>query len=431
MRKTVHLCAYPFKIKPQINRNLQKHSLIECSMITTKFYLDCRASAKGKPAPLKLAINKNGSSAYLPLNIKLTSEQWNKQAGKIINHPQKTALNTFITQRKLEVDAIIIDMIAKGQCKGLTATDVKNLINEALNPDPNKGKERLFVARLIRFAERHTKNTADKYLCTLRRMRDFRPKEIDNLTFEDITREWLTDFDTFLMPTNPSRNARNIHFRNIRAVFNDAIDDGITTAYPFRKFKLRPEPTRKRSMPIEVLRKVLFAELPEELTIYRDIFKLLFCLIGINIVDLCNLMEIEDGRVNFMRAKTHKPYSIKVEPEALEIINRLKGENHLLYMLDHYKTYRTFYMRLCYGLADVKKALNAIDDGIEVKELTTYWSRHTWATVAASLDIPKDTIAAGLGHGGNTVTDIYIDFDRRKVDEANRKVLDWVFYHKR
>jgi integrase len=64
-------------------------------------------------------------------------------------------------------------------------------------------------------------------------------------------------------------------------------------------------------------------------------------------------------------------------------------------------------------------------------ELTTYWARHTWATIAASLDIPKETIAAALGHGGNTVTDIYIDFDQRKVDDANRRVIDYVLYDKR
>lgn len=52
---------------------------------------------------------------------------------------------------------------------------------------------------------------------------------------------------------------------------------------------------------------------------------------------------------------------------------------------------------------------------------------HTWATIAASLDIPKETIAHALGHGNDTVTDIYIDFDKKKVDETNRKVLDFVF----
>ena len=60
--------------------------------------------------------------------------------------------------------------------------------------------------------------------------------------------------------------------------------------------------------------------------------------------------------------------------------------------------------------------------------ISSYWMRHTWATIAAQLEIPKETIAAALGHGGNSVTDIYIDFDRRKIDEANRKVIDFVLY---
>ena len=64
-------------------------------------------------------------------------------------------------------------------------------------------------------------------------------------------------------------------------------------------------------------------------------------------------------------------------------------------------------------------------------QISTYWARHSWATIAASLDIPRDTIAHALGHGGNTVTDIYIDFDQSKVDKANRKILDWVLYGKK
>lgn len=43
------------------------------------------------------------------------------------------------------------------------------------------------------------------------------------------------------------------------------------------------------------------------------------------------------------------------------------------------------------------------------------------------MDIPKDTIRRALGHADNSVTDIYIDFDDTKIDEANRKVLDYVF----
>ena len=146
--------------------------------------------------------------------------------------------------------------------------------------------------------------------------------------------------------------------------------------------------------------------------------------------DLCNLQTYENGRVEYIRAKTHKPYSIKVETEANEIIQKYSGEKHLLNYLDTYKNYRSFYMNMCNGLKAIKQRLNDIDDGVTIKELTSYWARHSWATIAAYLDIPKDTIAAALGHGGNTVTDIYIEFDMRKVDEANRKVLDYVLYDK-
>lgn len=65
-------------------------------------------------------------------------------------------------------------------------------------------------------------------------------------------------------------------------------------------------------------------------------------------------------------------------------------------------------------------------------DISSYWSRHTWATIAAELDIPKETIAAALGHSiGNPTTSIYIKFNQKKVDEANRRVIDYELYDKR
>ncbi|MBQ3689700.1 MAG: hypothetical protein II937_07545 [Bacteroidales bacterium] len=61
--------------------------------------------------------------------------------------------------------------------------------------------------------------------------------------------------------------------------------------------------------------------------------------------------------------------------------------------------------------------------------LSYYWCRHSWATIASELDIPKETIAHALGHGNNTVTDIYINFDMRKVDKANRQVIDFILHY--
>ena len=60
--------------------------------------------------------------------------------------------------------------------------------------------------------------------------------------------------------------------------------------------------------------------------------------------------------------------------------------------------------------------------------LTLYWARHTWATLASDIDIPIETISAALGHSyGCATTAIYIRFNQKKVDAANRKVLDYVY----
>lgn len=293
-----------------------------------------------------------------------------------------------------------------------------------------------FVKHYEQFMESKTnRGTRGVYKHTLDRIRAF-DKNVDNKMFEDIDLKWLTDFEAFCAKT-ACKNARNIHLRNIRAVFNNAIDYGITTAYPFRRFKIRPEATRKRSMAVEELRRLFDYPVEDYAEIYRDMFRLIFMLVGINSVDLHGLKSItRDGRIEYKRAKTGRLYSIKVEPEAMEIINKYRGVKGLLCIADRWSDSRNFRHQCNKALQKIgqverkgrggKKTITAEFEGV-----TTYWARHTWATIAASLDIPKDTIAAALGHGGNTVTDIYIDFDQKKVDAANRRVLDWVLYGKR
>lgn len=60
-------------------------------------------------------------------------------------------------------------------------------------------------------------------------------------------------------------------------------------------------------------------------------------------------------------------------------------------------------------------------------KLSSNWARHTWATLAAEIDIPDDTIALALGHSsGHRVTSIYIRRNQKKVDDANRAVIDYL-----
>lgn len=159
-------------------------------------------------------------------------------------------------------------------------------------------------------------------------------------------------------------------------------------------------------------------------------------LIGINTIDILHLKEMKKGRIEYRRAKTNRLYNIEVLPEAMEIIEKYSpGKEYLLNFMDKYAYYKDFTHRLNENLQKICPVEIGKHGKKEFKplfpNLTTYYARHTWATISASLEIPKETIAAALGHGGNTVTDIYIDFDMKKVDEANRKVLEFIRNYKR
>lgn len=65
------------------------------AMVTTKFYLDCRAVKKGNPAPLKISVTKKGVTSHIPLNLSLLPNQWDNKGQKIKYHPNKQNLNIY------------------------------------------------------------------------------------------------------------------------------------------------------------------------------------------------------------------------------------------------------------------------------------------------------------------------------------------------
>lgn len=384
-----------------------------------------RDAKDGSPGILKLALIYKQKAAYIPLGIKVMPKNWDKTENRIVRMPNKDTVNLYIYQRKNEIDSLVFKYITEHVVFG-NVFEIKERLLHDLKASVDGSN--LFAAWFKKFADQKVaEKTRSMYLFTLKRMTDFDPS-VSSKRFEDINKSWLVDFENYLSKTSKSKNGRNVHLRNIRAVFNDAIDNGVTSHYPFRTFKIRPVATRKRSLSINQLREFMTYPVEEYQRKYVDLFMLDFFLIGINMVDLLNAKTIMDGRLEFSRAKTKRLYSIKVEPEAQEIIDKYRGKEFLLNVLDGGKNYHDFLQRMNLNLKRIgsveysqngKKTITPL-----FPDLSTYWARHTWATIAASLDIPKDVIAHALGHSNSTVTDIYIDFDQNKVDDANRKVID-------
>ncbi|MDL2223105.1 site-specific integrase [Bacteroidales bacterium OttesenSCG-928-M11] len=400
-------------------------------MATTKFYLDKRSKRKDGSSPLKLGITHKQTSALISTSVFLTPEQWDKDKDRVVNHPRKQSLNNYLTRFSLDVETELLNLQLE-RLGRLNASAIKKEIMKRINPEEEKETIGLFEQRFIEYIQsKSKKSTRELYESTFKKITNF-VDDIHTLKFEDITVGWLKSFDKHLENSVTSINGRAIHFRNLRAVFNEAIDDDVITHYPFRKFKIKHERTAKRSLTIGELSKFKNYSVEPHQEQYQDLFMLLFYLIGINIIDLCyaKKTDVVNGRLEYKRSKTGRMYSIKILPETQKIIDKYSGETYLLNIMERYSNYKDFAHRFNknlkeIGFVEVKKHGKKIREAAFPK-LSTYWTRHTWATIAWSLDISKDTIAAALGHGGNTVTDIYINIDNKKIDEANEKVVDYV-----
>ena len=377
---------------------------------------------------------------HINVGANIEPRYWDDKAQRVVRHPLERQYNIRIGKARLNAEAVLLELDGS-EPFGLVRDRLKAAV---MGIEPADDKPRL-MEQLHRFALQHPHTrTKELYLSTERRIRAF-DAACESITLDDVTHDWLVRFDNFMAQTAKSANSRSIHMRNLRAVFNDAIARELTTNYPFKRYTIKSQPTEHRALPVEALREFIAMDvLPYERK-YKDMFVLMFLLCGISPVDLCALECIDHGRVMTRRAKTGQPIDIKVEPEAMEIIERYRGKgDKLLDILDgcgaHYLEWVRRMDRNLKTLGGVTMERKTAKDGkarlAAVKrkrwpKLSAYWARHTWATIAASLDIPMETIAQAMGHSPKGVTSIYVAFDRGKVDDANRRVIDWVFYGRR
>jgi len=389
----------------------------------TRLYLDQRSGRE--PFPLCLVISRRGQSAYINLGITLTAEQWNAKERKIAELPPKRwptreQVRNIILRKQTAIETTLLGLEADGRLHGLNALQVRDMVVHVL--EGGGVQPTLLLDYFEKVAARHSGRTAELYRITASRIAAL-VQDAHTLTLEDVSVAWLQTFDKALALTSPSRNARNIHLRNIRHVMNAAIDDELTHNYPFRRYKIREEETEKRALTLTQVRQLLAAPVSGYIEEYRDVFELMLYLLGIDLVDIFNLPAdcIKGGRLEYVRAKTGKRYSVKIEPEAVALIEKHRGEGWLLAPHDRYAKHHDYLKHICAGL---KKIL----PGYPFDRLATKWARHTVATLMINeLDIPKETVSAALGHSmGSRITAVYINFDRRKVDAANRRFIDLI-----
>ena len=386
-------------------------------MATLKLYLDKRRPKADGSFVLRIQVNHRGSTSFITLSQSVKPSEWDAVRSRVRVRPDRDFINDYLLDRLGYYNRLIKSVLMSPSFRpDCTAKQLRDLMLAAASPE--EPKPVTFRSVFLSFVSRiENKRTREIYETTWKRIAEY-DDNAEHLSFADISADWLRSFFLHLAAQSPSVNARNIHLRNIRAVFNYAIDEEKTTLYPFRKFKIRAVETAKRDLSVDELRALFSRPVEPWQQRYVDCFRLSFCLLGINIGDLLSLPAdcVHNGRIEYNRKKTHRFYSVLVPPEAWEVINRWRGSSLLLSWCEGMKDYRYFMARMNRCLRQLHPSL------------TTYYARHTWATLAFRQGVPKDTISLALGHSfGSRVTSIYINADLAQVDAANRKVLDFVF----
>ena len=392
----------------------------------TTLILDTRRPLQDGTFPVKLSVG-HGTRLYLSTGISVPRANW--VDGQVEGLKDAKRMNTALDNQRLRVQARLLRLREDGRFAGASNTYLRKLLTAPDMDDvPEEDKRTSFwtiAERCISTKEGRTKLV---YLHTLSKLRAFaggRP-----LYIEDIDRVWLHGFEASI---GGKVNSRALHLRNLRHICNFALDEELTTHYPFRKFKIRTEETLKKALTVDQLRTLLTMPVEPWQEEYRDMFWLMFLLRGINAVDLFGATpdQVVDGRLEYRRSKVGTLFSVKLEPEALELIEKYRGKAHLVAPLDRYTNYKDYLRRMDYGLKSLGRPTGKrgkiLGKGMFPK-LSSNWARHTWATLCAELDIPDPTITLGMGHktAGHKTTAIYIKRDMKKVDEANRKVIDYI-----
>jgi len=270
--------------------------------------------------------------------------------------------------------------------------------------------------------------TAKNYHAALGSFRRFRDNE--DITLDAIDQITMEDYQAYLKSTGLSSNSISFYMRILRAVYNRAVEQELTRdRKPFRSVFTGTEKTLKRAISINDIKHIknLDLSLKPNIEFARDIFLFLFFCRGMSFIDAVFLKktDIQNGVLTYRRHKTNQVLHIKIIKPIKELIDRYSSKDspYLLPIIDcsvsdERKQYET-------ALRRINNTLKIIADMVKLPiTLTTYVTRHTWATIAKSKNVPVNVISDALGHDSIATTQIYLaSIDTSVIDRANEMII--------
>lgn len=305
-------------------------------MAKVSIILDKRKADKQGRFPIKLRISAQSSNTSISTNVYVRACDYLGEREHAVVRACANAkqINKDISELYYMYLTAIMELERSGRLATMSASDIRDYIDK----QKEFTSERTFSTTLVEYREAcRAYKTKQAYDYTLQMMERFKGKQ--KFFFEEIDFMFLTKFERWMENNGIGMSSRSIVFRNMRTVFNWAINnDWINMqTYPFRKFKIKQGKKAKEYLPEEKMRALLSLNLSgyneKGLELARDFFVLSFLFCGINPIDLYN-MPAQKGQITFIRQKiSHRepePIQIGIQPETQYLISEYMGHDHLL-----------------------------------------------------------------------------------------------------
>ncbi|WP_396181510.1 tyrosine-type recombinase/integrase [Flavobacterium sp.] len=257
-----------------------------------------------------------------------------------------------------------------------------------------------------------------------------------DLTFAEITPDLLTKYESKMLKDGKSPSTVSIYLRCLRAIYNlQNIDRSL---YPFgeqkSKYSMPTSRNIKKALTIEEIAKIYNYEAPAGSTkeMAKDYWLFLYLCNGMNVKDFCLLKwsNIDGQMLNYNRAKTQgsrkesKLISVALKPETMEILKKW-GQPSIskdAYIFPHLKPQmsaeneRAAYKQLTKIINLYIKRI-CTELGLN-RDVTTYFARHSFATVLKRSGAKIEMISELLGHSSVDITESYLDsFEKEHIQK--------------
>ena len=379
----------------------------------------------GKAGVIYYQITHNRKSRQITTRLRVSPSDWDTDEEKLVSSaPNRSMIQNRIDSDVMLLRRVILDLDSCGM-----DYSVSDIINRYKSPQSHilvLDYMRSQVEQLRATNRLGTAKNYEKTMCSLSAfLGDIR------LPLSALTEQVIIDYNAFLVQRGLVRNSVSFYMRVLRAVYNKAVRQKlIVQQHPFTEVYTGIDRTRKRAVSETIITQLYRLELKmgTPLALCRDLFILSYCTRGMAFVDIAYLKKssLRNGMICYARRKTRQLLSVRIEPSIQRIIDRYADSDSpyvfpILSSLDSTEAYEQYQIALNTHNRLLGRLSEMLGCGCK---LTSYTSRHSWATAARNHNVPISIISQGMGHTSEKTTQIYLTMlENSVIDDANKGII--------